>query len=155
MTKQTVMQKAKMFTLTKTEGRHQRAPYGIKFIGDAKARVKLMNWFATNSIPDVAEGEPFIYTKDVCWLWKANTRNDNYKGSAYSRVEVDGKNVGAHRLMYATFYGEVDEFNEVDHLCHSTLCVNPYHLEEVTGAENRRRETSRRKVVRPKAEANV
>jgi hypothetical protein len=55
--------------------------------------------------------------------------------------------VGAHRFVYEWLVGPISEGLELDHLCSNTLCINPDHLEPVTGEENRRREWETRKAV--------
>lgn len=67
-----------------------------------------------------------------CWLW---TGCVNGKGYA-----AFGGN-GAHRFAHAWFVGPIAPGLEVDHLCRVRRCVNPAHLEAVTGLENRLRGT--------------
>lgn len=45
----------------------------------------------------------------------------------------------AHRVTYTLLRGRIPEGMELDHLCRNTTCVNPWHLEPVTGEENKRR----------------
>ncbi|MEU6204615.1 HNH endonuclease signature motif containing protein [Micromonospora musae] len=47
-----------------------------------------------------------------------------------------GRTINAHRAAYYLFVGEVAEGLELDHLCRQRRCVNPNHLEPVTGREN-------------------
>jgi hypothetical protein len=42
----------------------------------------------------------------------------------------------AHRAAYAHFVGPLDDELQIDHLCRNTACINPDHLEQVTGRVN-------------------
>ena len=53
---------------------------------------------------------------------------------------IDGKNVRAHRMAWELAGKELPKFVpgglQLDHLCRNRGCVNPDHLELVTGREN-------------------
>lgn len=69
-----------------------------------------------------------------CWLWTANTR------WGYGQFYVGGnRKAPAHRWFWEYLYGPIPDGLQIDHLCCTTACVNPGHLEPVTGAENNRR----------------
>lgn len=77
-----------------------------------------------------------------CWLWTGRTAVSN--GSAeYGRFFANGKLRAAHRASYEIFVGAIPTGLQIDHLCRTPLCVNPCHLEIVTGAENIRRGNGR------------
>ena len=69
-----------------------------------------------------------------CWLWTGAATERNY-GSFYA----DGRTWQAHRWHYEYLNGKIPPGLQIDHLCRVTCCVNPGHLEPVTGKENTRR----------------
>ena len=72
----------------------------------------------------------------TCWIWLGAR---NQKG--YGIVGAGGHrgNVRAHVAAYRIFREEVPAGLVIDHLCRRRVCVNPWHLEAVTQAENLRR----------------
>ena len=68
-----------------------------------------------------------------CWLWDAST----WEGYGVFRA---GKNMTrSHIWAWEAENGPTPEGLELDHLCRTTQCVRPSHLEAVTHAENLRR----------------
>jgi len=63
------------------------------------------------------------------------------KGYARFGVRHAGRKVswGAYKTAYLHFIGPIPEGLHLDHLCRVRCCVNPWHLEPVTCAENTRR----------------
>ncbi len=72
-----------------------------------------------------------------CWLWMGGR-----DGDGYGEIHVTRRTMKAHRVMWRVFRGDVPTGLELDHLCRVRHCVNPLHLEAVTGAENNRRSNS-------------
>jgi hypothetical protein len=74
-----------------------------------------------------------------CWEYASESR----QGTSYRQVEVTegGARVlrYAHRVVYEHMVGAIPEGLQLDHLCRNRMCVNPEHLEPVTGQENKRR----------------
>lgn len=65
-----------------------------------------------------------------CWIWTAGISD------GYAQF-WDGKtNAVAHRWAYEYFVGPIPAGLHIDHLCGTTYCVRPDHLEPVTPEEN-------------------
>lgn len=70
-----------------------------------------------------------------CWEWEGAR-----SGGGYGQLEVDGRNVKAHRFMYEMRHGrKLQSFETLDHLCRNRACCNPDHLDVVTQRENTKR----------------
>lgn len=73
-----------------------------------------------------------------CWIWLGAC-----DPSGYGRAWVDGRDFPSHRLSLRLFMQTETKGNDqVDHLCRSTWCVNPEHLEYVSCLENNRRKAA-------------
>jgi HNH endonuclease len=71
----------------------------------------------------------------ACWTWQLATDRDGYGKTQDST----GRRVLAHRLYYELNSGRIPPGRQIDHLCRVRHCVNPEHMEIVSGAENSRR----------------
>jgi hypothetical protein len=69
-----------------------------------------------------------------CWLFTGRLTKTGY-ATLKQRVPRT-KNWRAHRLAYELFIGPIPDGLEPDHLCRVTFCINPTHLELVTGRVN-------------------
>lgn len=70
-----------------------------------------------------------IIKQNSCWIWTGATSNK------YGRISIGYPLVEyAHRVSYILHKGPIK--NQLDHLCMNKSCINPDHLEDVTGSEN-------------------
>lgn len=69
-----------------------------------------------------------------CWIWTGTVGTHGY-----GQFKIAGWPYAAHRFTYELMIGPIPEGLELDHLCRVTACVNPAHLEPVTGWENQMR----------------
>lgn len=65
-----------------------------------------------------------------CWIWQGP------KPNGYGRTSVGGVSMPTHRATYFLYRGPFDRFLDLDHLCRTPACCNPYHVEPVTPREN-------------------
>jgi hypothetical protein len=78
-----------------------------------------------------------------CWLWAGSMTPNGYgkfymggrSKSGYRQPE------GSHRASYRLFVGPIPDGLELDHLCKTTRCANPLHLEAVDHRTNLMRST--------------
>lgn len=74
-----------------------------------------------------------IEESDGCWLWTGAT------SSGYGVMKRVGRSMYVHRALYELLVGPIPDGLHIDHLCRTTQCCNPAHLEPVTPQENNRR----------------
>ena len=98
-------------------------------------------WARVEKNGPVPEGDPSL---GPCWLWTGGLRE------GYACFSLEGKSIDAHRVAYMWFVGEIPEGRQLDHYCHTIStatckggetchhrrCVNPAHLDPVTGLTN-------------------
>lgn len=69
----------------------------------------------------------------TCWMWTgaANPR------TGYGTFCIEkGKFVTPHRFAYESMRTQIPVGLQIDHLCRTPLCVNPWHMEPVTPRVN-------------------
>lgn len=70
-----------------------------------------------------------------CWNWTAFKDPKGYGRFQYGTADARL----AYNVSYGLFIGNVPDELQLDHLCRNTSCVNPWHLEPVTGTVNQER----------------
>jgi len=73
----------------------------------------------------------YIDAATDCWVWRGKP-----KDTGYGQINIGGRVLNAHTMVYEMLVGPVPPGKELDHLCRVKLCVNPDHLEPVTHREN-------------------
>ncbi len=72
-----------------------------------------------------------VVSSSGCWEWQGGKDK-----RGYGKVSNDGRDVFAHRLIWAIERGALPVGLEPAHLCRNRSCCNPDHLEWVTHREN-------------------
>lgn len=72
-----------------------------------------------------------------CWIWTSSRTRQGGRAGTGGYGKWGGRM--AHRVSYEALVSPIPEGLQLDHLCRTPACVNPQHLEPVTGAENLRR----------------
>lgn len=86
-------------------------------------------WAKVDKNGPVPEARPDL---GRCWVWTANINDGGYGmfNPGSKRTEV------AHRWAYRHMVGPIPRGLQLDHLCRNRACVNPGHLDPVTGRIN-------------------
>lgn len=79
--------------------------------------------------------EQIEFRRKGCWLWKGYVNDQGYAVISYGRAG-ESKDYRVHTLLYTVLIGPIPGELEPDHLCRTRSCVNPWHCEPVTHAEN-------------------
>jgi hypothetical protein len=75
-----------------------------------------------------------------CWAWGgAHFKQTGYCCFSIKRADGKWRPTVAHRVAYELYIAEIPPGLVIDHLCRNRSCVNPWHMEPVTFAENVRR----------------
>lgn len=67
-----------------------------------------------------------------CWLWTGWKNKQGY-GDLDSTIKGTRR---AHRVIYESVFGKIEDDRPLDHLCRNNSCINPFHLEVVSSYEN-------------------
>lgn len=79
-----------------------------------------------------------VETDEGCWLWPGAKFRSGY-ANVGTVERGQRRNRSLHRVFYERFVGPIPEGLDLDHLCRTTSCVNPGHVEPVTRSVNLRR----------------
>lgn len=79
-----------------------------------------------------------------CRDWLGAPTTGGYGRFYFNDADGNNREVRAHNAMWVSIMGDFPPHLEPDHLCNRTICVEPEHIEWVTGAENNRRRALRR-----------
>lgn len=71
-----------------------------------------------------------------CWEWQGTMLRSGYGIIDASRNGLRTKHVLAHRASWLILRGPIPDNLMIDHLCRNRRCINPSHLELVTGKTN-------------------
>lgn len=84
--------------------------------------------------------ESVVRSGSGCLEWTKFIDKDGYgQFKIGSRKDGSRRMVRAHRWAYEQFVCDIPDGLQIDHLCRNRRCVNPEHLEPVTGLVNTRR----------------
>lgn len=72
-----------------------------------------------------------VKVTESCWLYEGYVNP-----GGYGQFAIKGSSRRAHRIMWELVGRKVDPTLQLDHLCRVRNCVNPDHLEQVTGKVN-------------------
>lgn len=88
----------------------------------------------TRFLTHIDKNQPDFKDLGPCWKWTKATQQGYGIFTGPKR-----KQYKAHRFAYLSLVGPIPEGLQLDHLCRNRDCVNPDHLEPVTGKINKLR----------------
>jgi len=78
------------------------------------------------------EGKIEKIPESGCWIWTGNLSHDGYP-----YMHVWKRKRYMHRICFELEYGrEIPDGETLDHLCRVRCCVNPFHMQQVSLADN-------------------
>ena len=112
-------------------------------------QVEDLMWAFVDKDGGFPEKHPEIETQDWRWTgWKRKSHENcgwNHGDLEYPRYGLPGNvKVSVHKFFYELYVGPIPPGMQVNHLCETTLCVRPSHLDLRTDSENKRYSMSRK-----------
>lgn len=89
--------------------------------------------YSVSNLPGRIAARIRINSITGCWEWTARPME---REREYGQVRMGNRVLGAHRVVFELLVGPIPKGLQLDHLCRVTYCVNPAHLEVVTGRQN-------------------
>jgi hypothetical protein len=142
--------KRRAFRPSTQGGRDALAAVGRGRIAEVLAEAERRSWFSCGDLCDgrlrrspFFKGLPdrqrfalsWVLGETGCWEWVGAKK----KQGGYGQFRFGRRNCNVHRVAYEIHVGPIPTGLTIDHKCRNKGCVNPDHLEPVTGAENTRR----------------
>lgn len=66
-----------------------------------------------------------------CWLFRGCLNS-----WGYGQVRIQGRTLGAHKVMFELENGKIPKGKQANHTCHVCNCINPQHIYVGTQKEN-------------------
>lgn len=140
---------------------NQKRP-GLRFCRTHEEHYQLENVEELETSLDYIAANTVAIDGIGCWQYQGKQPNGSVPDPEDNRTRTkhlsNGSNWLTHRFLYVHFFGGHHGSLELHHLCRVPACVNPGHLEPVTGTYNRwiesdqpdaerQRETDRQRVL--------
>ena len=102
----------------------------------------MSGWLSNEKVPARFWNKVEVGDKINCWLWLGYKNRDGY-----GRMTINRKVRNAHRVSWQMHNNvRIPKGKIIRHKCDNPSCVNPYHLEIGTHADNGRDKAIRKRV---------
>ncbi|MDQ6875417.1 MAG: HNH endonuclease [Actinomycetota bacterium] len=107
----------------------ERVHYAKQLCALHYARIRRIGSFGLASPEDRFWTKVAPAGSNDCWLWQGST-------TPVYGIFFDTVRYLAHRWAYESLIGPIPEGLQIDHLCRTPTCVNPWHMEPVSQRVN-------------------